>query len=723
MAITANDPNEIPAPDEYLESVFGGGGYLAQHFNGYAPRDGQIALAQAVDSALQNKNDRRHLLAEGPTGTGKSLAYLVPATFWSAMTDTTVVIATANIALQEQLVQKDLPLLKEILPWPFEFALLKGLNNYLCLDKVDDRSMHGELFRGTGVASVAHLPVVDSTSPEAREKAIEEWAAVTQTGDRNELTFQPGAEWAKFSVGSEDCRGKKCERYKECFGHRAKQEARKAQVIVTNFALLFAHLSIRRMTDGMAGALPEYDHLILDEAHKAADTARDYFGFSVARGAFKRAADQLRDEPRTGHGIDFHLADDVERTASTVFNDLSQLYRSRSYKTRLKEEGTLQGLDPQTFDEDGTAQPRELTPGTGNLLPMFEAVTAARNKAKSERSKLAKLFDIDAPVNSLSSEERKYSKRYDEIGRASARLFQAVGCFSDANEMADPNQVYFLEESQSGWMKLSSRQINVSKMLRDELFDSTAGSVILTSATLATGGDFKFLRKECGPPPMETNELIVESPFDWMSQALLVVPKFLPMPNEDSFASAICDHAVELIQRAKGRCLLLFTSYSKLRATHDRLKYAGLPYRLLVQGEKPRTQLVNEFKADESSVLLGTESFWAGVDVPGPALSAVMIDRIPFPTPDNPVLDAISDSNDRWFFDHSVPKAAVQLAQGVGRLIRSVDDRGIVMILDKRIVEKSYGRYFLNSMPKMLKSRSLDAIDDFLFPEEIDPFA
>lgn len=722
---------EIPGPDDYLESVFGRKGYLADKFDGYAVRRGQVALADAVDSAIRQIDGKRHLLAEGPTGTGKSIAYLVPATYWAARQGETIVIATANIALQEQLVEKDLPLLREILPWNFSFALLKGLNNYLCLDKVEEGQRQQEL--GQGDRRTGHGPPgePDLTTSQGRASAIRMWAETTTTGDRNELPFQVGPEWGDFSVAAGDCRGKKCPEHYGCFGVNARVRAKGANVIVTNFALLFAHLAIRRMTGGVAGPLPPYQHLILDEAHKAADIARDFFGSSVSQSALNKAAGALYDRSDRQNSIPSGEVGMVQDTGSALFDDLRRMYQGNDYKTRLKAEGQIHKLNPpepappgeDVFGEPLPPPARTFIKHAGKLSPVLAAIDGAKESVKATRREMKRHFSPDAPFDQMSKDEQALSKRYEELGRASARLSEQSAAMRKGNELKSKNEVHFLEENRDRTVKLSSRLVNVAHMLRDEMFDSTPGTVVLTSATLATGGSFSYLIKECGAPAGETSELIVDSPFDWMEQALMVVPSGLPAPNEKAFADAICENSMELIRRVKGRCLLLFTSYSKLRAVRDRLKYAGLPYQILVQGERPRSQLVAEFKRDISSVLLGTESFWAGVDVPGEALSAVMIDRIPFPTPDNPVLDAISATNDRWFFDYSVPKAAVQLSQGVGRLIRAVSDRGVVMILDKRIVEKSYGQYFLDGMPSMRKSRRLDSIDEFLGqPAEVDPF-
>lgn len=655
LAVVTDDG--MPSREEYVGAVFGPDGFLAQHFERYEPRAGQIALAQACATSLAGGN---HLFAEGPTGTGKSLGYCVPASFEAACQaddeEGVVVIATANIALQEQLVQKDLPLLREILPWVVDFSLLKGFANYLCLD---------EMYLSD--AKRGRLQLGDAND---RYEQIREWAETTTTGDRNELPFEPGAEWAKFSTSRDDCKGNKCDLADECFARRAQSSAKAARIIVTNYHLLFAHLKVLATTDGNVSVLPPgVNTIIMDEAHKAADIARDFFGFELRVGQCRKLARKL----------DGELGEDLESIANGFFMDLDTLRRDpRRYKTRLRKPGQI--------------NPSEL------IAVLDESRVAFRDFAAS--------FGSPPP-------KTKESKRQEEAKKAEGRCANIMLSLKQAANLADdPDVVYHLEGDNRG-TTLRAKVVNIAPILEQWLFGRH--KVICTSATLANaGGSFAFVMRELGAPKEQTDTLVAESPFDHARQGLLVVPKTLPMPtqDQDAYRRAVVDLTLETIELARGRTLCLFTSYRNLGMVRDAL--FDCPYPVLVQGDAPRTQLIERFKAETNSVLLGTESFWAGVDVPGEALSCVVIDRIPFPTPEDPVLDAISAHDDRWFFTYSVPRAQIQLKQGVGRLIRSVHDRGVIVMLDRRLIDKSYGRQFVRALPPYLRSRRLESVREFL---------
>ena len=660
----------IPSADRYLRAVFDHDGYLAAAFEGYKLRRGQVALARAVDRAIRREGEKGHLIAEGPTGTGKSLAYLVPATYHAATQGSAVVVATANIALQEQLTEKDLPLLQEILPWPINFALLKGIGNYLCLSELEDfEAMRGQLR-------------FDSFSDDPRVNEILDWAHETGTGDRNELPFEPGALWSRFCIASDDCMKDKCNHADRCFALAAQRRAKSANVIVTNYHLLFADIMVQMKTEGHVRILPQYSIAIFDEAHKAADIARDFFGFRfTARGM----AQCVRRRVTKGEkpGIARGLSEEVEGKANAFFAELGEYYRSKNYRIRLK-----QPCPVESWQE------------------LIEVLSYAR------KSMLGVATSLEGDV-SLEARKRDLELGVRKLGEYIAGVDAAM------HLTGEPDYVYFLEEDRRGNVALLCRTVDVAPILAEQLF-AKIDSVTLTSATLSTGGSFDYIAKETGAPKDQTCTLIAESPFSH-EQSLLIVPGAddLPLPTErEEFSSAVPEVVEKIVRMASGRTLALFTSYKNLRATEGWLRAANLPFQLLVQGERPRSQLLAEFKRDESSVLLGTESFWAGVDAPGPTLSCVVIDRLPFPTPEDPVLDAISAHDDSWFFSYSIPRAQIQLKQGVGRLIRSVTDRGVVVILDRRIIEKSYGASFVRSLPRMMRSRVLNNVYAFLEQSE-----
>ena len=626
--------------------VFGLGGPLAARFPGYVPRDGQIAMAKAVEQAIVMDS---HFLVEAPTGTGKSLAYGAPATEVASRPGRRAVIVTANIALQEQLIRKDLPLLAETMPWSFDYALLKGINNYVCVDKI--RTRH----RGA-----AHL---DAQQREQLDTLVA-WAKRTRIGDVSELPTEPAyAVWQLLSSSSDECKGKDCELAGRCFGRAARDRARKADVIVTNYHLLFAHLAVRAAT-GQDIVLPPLDVVVLDEAHKATEIAREFFGFRVSFAALRRLARPLVE---LGHGA---LAEMLEVEARAMCVLLAQLRDTPTHRVRLRE------------------------PGLVAVRPILELL-AKGNKVYSSRAE-AYLGEGDK------DEAARLSRRGQRCATIAGHLLRGIS-------LSDPNLVVFVEKDRQGLGVLRGREVDVGPRLSKLLFGA-ARSVVTTSATLTTAGAFDLIRRDLGAE--NARELMVGTPFDYGRQALLVVPDDMPDPTDPAFPGAVAVKVLQAVELARGRTLALFTSYRNLDRAHALLKKSG--YRVLRQSEAPRTALVERFRADVDSVLLGTESFWAGVDVPGPALSCVVIDRLPFPSPDDPVLDAIKERDPRWFLNHGLPRAVLAFKQGFGRLIRSAGDHGVVVVLDRRIIDRPYGRLFLNSLPSVRRSRRMEAIAEFL---------
>lgn len=636
---------------DYLTRVFADGGLLGSRFPSYERREGQVALARTVDEAIRGG---RHALAEGPCGTGKSLAYLVPATWHAHHGHKRVVIATANIALQEQLVRKDLPLLAEVLPWPVTFALLKGRNNFLCLERLAESDAHAQ----------GGLAAFDG-SREPHQDELLTWARATQTGDVSELPFVPAPSlWARLSVGADDCHGDGCPHREDCFAERARAAAQEADVVVTNYHLLFAHLAVRRET-GMDLILPPFDALVLDEAHEAADVARDFFGFALGQHTFARLASAAGD---LGHR---QLAGELRQEAGRVFQALAAYARSPAYGKRLRAPGFV------------SASAEDLQRALRSL------VTAASecgedDGADAKRRALARNTARNAAV-------------------AGGRLAEGLA-------QADAGKVYWLDVDAKGRARLCAKPIDVAGLLRDELF-GRCPSVSLVSATLTTSGTFDFVRGQLGVPESAL-EVIAESPFDFESQALLVVPEGLPDPRAVDFVDAAARVFQRVLEACDGRTLGLFTSYRSLNAVFERID--GGRHRVLRQGELPRAELTRLFKEDAGSILLGTGSFWTGIDVPGEALTGLVIDKLPFPSPEDPVIDALCEADARAFDNHLVPRAIIALRQGVGRLIRAKTDVGVAVILDKRLAENGYGKRFLRSLPPMLATRRLENIPRFL---------
>lgn len=664
-----------------IDEVFGEAGLLAKRFAGYAPRAGQVAFAKAVRDLIASLpppppprqegdgDDGEYdqvdpdgeerpmcpvLVAECPTGVGKSIGYLVPAIQEAVARGRHVIVATANIALQEQLVGKDLPSLRAILPEQFSFALMKGLNNYLCPAKArSDREM---------ADAAARDPL--------KAKALKVWAGETKTGDKSELPFEPEAVWQHFSTGSADCKGKKCSHYERCPGKLARKRAASATVVVCNYHVLLMHLVLLART-GKHILLPELDVVILDEAHKLAEIARDFFGFQVTEGRIRHRTRLLDDVGASG------LRASIDGEAAAYFSALLAYRQSKRYKARLRRAGEV----------DASAVVSSIKEGSAELLK------AATTWPQERLREMGENFGLDL---------RKGASQLDEMA---ADILQAT------NADGSKGDVYYIDEER-GRASLKSMPIDVAPKLRATLLIE-ARAVVCTSATLAVGGKFDHYCKETGVRAPRT--LVAASPFDHFEQAVIVVPDGLPdaKGDRDKYRVEVARILAEVVRRARGRTLGLFTSHRALKDAREAL--AGCGYRVLVQGDDQRMRLVQQFKDDVSSVLLGTESFWAGVDVPGEALSCVVIDRLPFSPPDDPLMDAISERDpEGWFFNAALPRSVIQVKQGAGRLIRAVGDRGAIVILDKRIVEKSYGRTYLRSMPRMRVETSLDAIDRIL---------
>ncbi len=627
---------------EYLNAAFNAGGHLSRYLDGYQPRQGQIDYAHAVDVAIRGGH---HLMVEGPTGTGKSLAYGVPATHHAAHGERRVLIVTSNIALQEQLMTKDLPLLAEAMPWQFSYRMLKGKSNYLCLWRAaESQTSTKQLFRD---------------DDEEMVEAIIGWSAMTYDGDKSGLPFDPPHRvWKGFSVGPEDCRSGNCAFVQDCFSLKAREDLNSASVVITNYHVLFAHLKVKEAT-GRNVVLPDFDVLIMDEGHRAPEIARDFLGFKLTDQAVKRIARQAGGNDQAK----------LEEASKAFFDALGTYYRSSSYKILLQQQSPVQWKG-------------------------FVAVLNATGDT----------------LKAMSSGATDPGERSD-YKRAARRAFEMARDVTAAMTLISDRVAYYLDELRGGGVSLRAKVVDVDQWMRENVFDNIS-TVVVTSATLAANGSFDYVAEQLGADHYKT--LQVSSPFDWASQALLVLPQ-MPDPKDRGYLDAVADRVLEAIQLANGRTLALFTSYKSLNHTHNRLRAANLSQRIMRQGDLPRTTLVEEFKDEVDSVLLGTESFWSGVDVPGEALSCVVIDKLPFPNYSDPVVHVLNQSLGRRFFgEQYLPRAVIALKQGVGRLIRRVDDYGVVVLLDPRVTTKGYGKQFLRSLPKMVKSRDMTVIGQFL---------
>ena len=648
-------------------ATFAPDGPLARAVSDFEPRTGQVKMAAAVARVLEGGGV---LLAEAGTGTGKTLAYLVPA----ILSRQRVLVSTGTKNLQEQIFFKDIPALRDALGIPFTATCMKGRANYLCLHRLD------QLHEG-GAGAAAHdvfLPIV------------REWSERTDTGDRAELEDLPEdlPFWNEVSATAETCLGTECPRYDDCFVTRMRQRAAASDLVIVNHHLLCADAAVRQNTYGEV--IPACANAILDEAHQIEDVATQYFGFSVSN---YRLEDLARDAERaTASGAIENrrdrneMARAVERLrdhARSFFGDLSLAHRSA---------GRVRG------EERVRASP-------ASLLPVGEAAAGLIGALDLVESTLALLQKPKAP----DSEGTESAEDLQALERRAREIRDELRFLVRAD---DPAYVPFVEFRGKG-IFLRASPIDVSAIVREVLLDRMRATV-LTSATLTVDGTFEYIRDRLGVT--NADEVRLPSEFDFPRQAILYLPPRMPDPRSPDFAMAAGRQVIEILRRTRGRAFVLFTSYATLRDVQAVAEMA-LDYPILVQGTAPRTQLLRQFRETPHAVLLATSSFWQGVDVIGEALSCVIVDKLPFASPGDPVtgarIDAIRARGGEPFDEYQVPLAILTLQQGLGRLIRHRRDRGVLAVLDPRLRTKSYGRRFIASLPEAPVVHDLEAVEGF----------
>jgi ATP-dependent DNA helicase DinG len=625
-----------------MRTFFGDSGPLAAVLPGFEPRSEQADLAAAVEAALEREE---HLVAEAGTGTGKSLAYLIPA----LRSGKRVVVATATKALQEQLLAKDVPAAAAALGREPRCTVLKGRQNYLCR-----KSLHGlELLAGSG-------PALFRTADDAQEfERMREWVATTDAGDRAELAFEPSVSlWAELSVGGDRCLGRRCSFAGTCFSERAREAAGEAELVIVNHALYLADVAIRSRTDG-AAILPEHDAVVFDEAHRLEEAAATWFGGRVSLGRLRLLA---RDAERACREHDapppLRALADLDRLGALVLGELEPA----SGRVRLT---------------------------AGALAPVLDAVLA-----------------LAAALGELARGLQGISDEADAVGRRAVALADDLdACLT----LDDPDRVSWAEPSAVAWAP-----VDVSEILRDELWERPVTAVLL-SATLERA----LVRRRLGLE--DAREVVVASPYDYRAQALLYAPLDLPEPRAPGAYDRIAEEVTALCRLSRGRALVLTTSYRALDALAERVA-PQLPYTVLCQGDAPRERLLAQFRQEVDSVLFATATFWQGVDVSGESLSLVVIDKLPFSAPGDPLVEArcerVAREGGDWFADYALPSAVLQLRQGFGRLIRSHEDRGVVAVLDPRLRTRAYGRRFLDALPSCPVVSELAEVSGF-FAEEL----
>ncbi|WP_339063208.1 ATP-dependent DNA helicase [Fusobacterium animalis] len=699
-----------------IENYFAKDGILAKEIKGFEYRQEQEEMAQYIQDAI---NEDRKIIVEAGTGTGKTLAYLIPSIKWAVTNKKKVIIATNTINLQEQLLLKDIPLAKSIIKDEFSYVLVKGRNNYVC------KRLFNELVLGKSID-------IETFSMEAREQIeyILKWGNKTKTGDKAELPFEVYPDvWELVQSTTELCLGKKCPYRKECFYMKTRMEKMEADILISNHHVFFADLNVRAETDFDSEylILPRYDMVIFDEAHNVESVARSYFSVEVSKISFTRLLNRIYQKKNKRKKEKSALI----RVEDTV--DEKNLEDSEQYiylLNTLKEEiSILQNIGDEYFDEIRKIYETNTEAPIKKSLNNFEMTKSRflenlREKKDIFQSKLADFLNLMMSFNNVIDEEKDKNPEVINFNNH-LKMFKAyIDSFKFINSFEDDNYIYWLDiNSKRTNVILTATPLNIAQKLSTVLFDNL-DRLVFASATIVVNGNFDYFKKSLGLDEEDCIEAIIKSPFDYDEQMSVYIPSDIQdSENINAFVSDASKFILNILLKTNGKAFILFTSYTMLNQIYysisKKLKDKG--FEVFLHGDKPRSQIIKEFKEAENPILFGTTSFWEGVDVQGENLSNVIITKLPFLVPTDPVVSAISkkieEDGGNSFMDFQLPEAIIKFKQGVGRLIRKKTDSGNIFILDNRILKKRYGSLFINALPSQKNIKILEK-DDII--EEIE---